>query len=112
MPQQKQNFSTPNQSNSVATFSTYINKKIPEFCGKPKEDFEAWIIASKKFLKQFPQMPNKEKANSLAMGVVGDAALILETMDQPMESPVQIFNWLKETYGTKRTVKEIMGSVK
>ena len=57
-------------------------------------------------------MSNIEKANNLAMGVVGDAALILETIDQPIEFPEQIFNWLKETYGTKRTVEELMGSVK
>jgi len=84
-PPHRPNLSTPKPSNSVATFSSYINKKLPEFFGKPKEDFEAWVTASKKFLKQFPHMSNIEKANNLAMGVVGVAALILETIDQPIE---------------------------
>ena len=46
-----------NQMDSQVPF---INRKLPQFAGKPLDDFEAWEISCKKFINQFPGKSNLE----------------------------------------------------
>ena len=114
--------STPANSYNKSTSAkpqsnfSYINKRIPEFSGKPQEDFDAWVTASKKFLKQFRNMTDVEKADNISMGVVGDASQVLEALltlnKNVLNLPESLFEALKVTYGTRKTVEEMMNTIK
>ena len=98
-----------NQMDSQVPF---INRKLPQFAGKPLDDFEAWEISCNKFINQFPGKSNLEKVNYISMGVVGHAARVLQLAPTLLDTPTSLFNVLRETFGNKRTIDEAMSDVR
>jgi hypothetical protein len=89
----------------------FINRKLPEFAGKPSDDFEAWEISSQKFLNQFPSKTEIEKAGYLSIGVTGHAARVLAQSSTPINTTIGLFNVLRKTFGNQSTIDEAMSDV-
>ena len=90
----------------------FINRKLPEFAGKPSDDFEAWEISSKKFLNQFPSKTETEKVGYLSIGVTGHAARVLAQSTTKINTTIDLFNVLRETFGNQSTIDEAMSDVR
>ena len=61
-------------------------------------------------------MTDVEKADNISMGVVGDASQVLEALltlnKNVLNSPESLFEALKVSYGTRKTVEEMMNTIK
>jgi hypothetical protein len=90
----------------------FINRKLPEFAGNPSDDFEAWEISSKKFLNQFPSKTETEKVGYLSIGVTGHAARVLAQSTTKINTTIDFFNVLRETFGNQSTIDEAMSDVR
>jgi hypothetical protein len=57
----------------------FVHRKLPEFAGKPGEDFEAWEMSCKNFIEQFTKRSESDRVKYIAMGLQGNALRILES---------------------------------
>jgi hypothetical protein len=90
----------------------FVHRKLPEFAGKPGEDFEAWEMSCKNFIEQFTKRSESDRVKYIAMGLQGNALRILKMSNKQATTTDEFFSILRDTFGTQRTISEAMSDIK
>jgi len=90
----------------------FVHRKLPEFAGKPAEDFEAWEMSCSNFIEQFTKRSESDKVKYIAMGLQGNALRIFKMSSKQPTTTAEFFSILRDTFGTQRTIGEAMSDVK
>ncbi len=90
----------------------FVHRKLPEFAGKPAEDFEAWEMSCQNFIEQFTKRSESDKVKYIAMGLQGNALRIFKMSAKQPTTTADFFSILRDTFGTQRTIAEAMSDVK